>query len=106
MELNAKPTEYNIVVVHDKILMALLGAYGIKPLHMFTTGWHPDNPTEIREQYAAYEGSSDVIQISIDYKEKTIAVHLDDYLSSADELENYVGRISYIPSGMKGTENE
>lgn len=106
MELNAKPTETDIVLVHDKILMALLAANGVMGSHTFSTGW-PDDPSEVeREVYVAYEHTSQVKHLIKSFEAREITVNLDDYLSAADELENYVGKITYMPTMQEGAKDE
>lgn len=102
MELDAKPTEENIVLVHDKILMALLGANGIKPIHIFRTGW-PGEPADESETYLAYKPTMDFAQFQKGYEDGTVIVNLSEYLTSAAELEWRIGKIEYVP---KGNENE
>lgn len=106
MNLDAKPTETEIVLVHDKILMALLGAKGIKSVHTFLTGWPDGLPEFQREVYMAYEQTSNVKQLIQDFEERKVSVNLDDYLVSAMELEHYIGDIDYIPRYMESTVNE
>lgn len=105
MELDAKPTEENIVLVHDKILIALLGASGFKPVKLLTTGWPCDNPKDPKEPYAAYSQTVDMLQYLKGYEDGTVLVNLKDYLDSAQELEGWLGKIEYWPT-IRGVENE
>jgi hypothetical protein len=106
MELNAKLTETDIVLVNDKILMALIGANGIKPVHVFMTGW-PYEPSDfVREVYMAYKQTYRVKHLIKTFKAREVTVSLEDYLSSAQELEGYVGDMTYWPEQKKGFENE
>ena len=106
MELDAKPTETNIVLVNDKILMAVLGANGIKPAHIFMTGWPSEPPEYLRKTYMAYEQTNNVKRIVEAFQQRKVTVDLDEYLVSAMELEGYIGDIDYRPSETKGIANE
>jgi hypothetical protein len=100
MEFNAKPTETDIVLVHDKILMALLGANGIKPVHVCMTGW-PNEPHGFeRESYLAYRHTLKVVQLIEEFEQRKVNVNLNDYLDSATELEGYLGEIVYWPKSI------
>lgn len=106
MELNAKPIETDMVLVHDKILIAIIGANSIKPVHMFTTGWELDGPNEIKEPYAAYKQTKKVKELIQEFEEQRVNVDLKDYMDSFSELESYFGEIVYLPIQQIGTENE
>lgn len=106
MNLDAKPTETDIVLVHDKILMSLLAAKGIMADHIFMTGWPSEPPEYKREAYMAYKQTTEVKQLIEAFEKRKVTVDLDEYLVSAWELELYFGGIEYKPSESKGTENE
>ncbi len=98
MELNAKPTELDLVLVHDKILMAVLGAKGIKPVHFFLTGMPSEPPEYERQVYFAYKYTTEIEMIIDDFRERKVFINLDEYLVSAMELEGCIGEIEYTPS--------
>lgn len=98
MELDAKSTETNMVLVHDKILMSLMGANGIKPVHIFTTGWPGEPPDFRRETYLAYKQTDQVKKILNTFENRGVTVNLDKYLDSAQELQNYLGEMVYWPA--------
>jgi len=100
MDMEAKPIEENIILVHDKILMALFGANGIKPVHVLMTGWPSEPPCFERVNYLAYRHTQQVKEIIQEFEQRKATVNLDDYLDSATELEAYLGETVYMPKDM------
>jgi hypothetical protein len=80
--------------------MALMGAKGIKPVLHLTTGWPDGDPNFVREPYLAYIHNLEVYELIEQFQQRKVSVNLNDYLASADEIENYLGEIVYLPNGM------
>jgi hypothetical protein len=97
MQLDAKPNEENIVIVHDKYLMAALGAKGIKPILICASGWPVESPEYKREKYMAFRHKLEVQDYIDQFERHTLDVNLKEFLDHFSEFEAHEGMIVYSP---------
>lgn len=105
MDFDAKPTETNIVLIYDRVLMSVLGANGIKPIDSFTLGWPDDDPKLIKKICLAYRQTEKLEHLIKAFDKRDITINLDEYLESAAEIDGRFGRIIYNSKDTEGYEN-
>lgn len=97
MDIKAQPSEENIILVNDKILIALLAANNIRPVKILSTGW-PLEPRDFqRDCYMAYRHTLQVVELIEQYDQRKVSVTLFDFLDSVWELEVQTEDIQYHP---------
>lgn len=105
MDFDAKPTETNIVLIYDRILMSVLGANGIIPVDSFTCGWPDDDPKLMKKICLAYRQTEKLERLIKAFERREITVNLDEYLESAAEIDGRFGSIIYMPKETEANNN-